>query len=113
MLLTIMIYHYCSSIRVLSSLHVYGFTATCFHVWLTLRMLSFVVDLVLVGSSNVSCAIVIYLSYCYGDQLSFAAFACLLRDPRHYRDYLVCYPISAFGCFMLLLWCLKMGLALD
>ena len=30
-----------------------------FHVWLTLRMLSFVVDLVLVGSSNVSCAIVI------------------------------------------------------
>ena len=84
MLLTIMTYHYCSCIRVLSSLHVYGFTATCFHVWLTLRMLSFVVDLVLVGSSNVSCAIVIYLSYCYGDQLSFAAFACLLRDPRHY-----------------------------
>ena len=36
------------------------------HVWLTLCMLSFVVDLV----------IVIYLSY----QLSFAAFACLLRD---------------------------------
>ena len=31
-----------------------------------------------------SCAIVIYLSYCYGDQLSFAAFACLLRDPRHH-----------------------------
>ena len=55
-----------------------------FHVWLTLRMLSFVVDLVFIGSSNVSCAIVIYLSYCYGDQLSFAAFACLLRDPRHY-----------------------------
>ena len=55
-----------------------------FHVWLTLRMLSFVMDLVLVGSSNVSCAIVIYLSYCYGDQLSFAAFACLLRDPRYY-----------------------------
>ena len=44
------------------------------HVWLTLH--SFVVDLALVGSSNVSCAIVIYLSY----QLSFAAFACLLRD---------------------------------
>ena len=84
MLLTIMTYHYCSCIRVLSSLHVYGFTATCFHVWLTLRMLSFVVDLVLVGSSNVSCAIIIYLSYCYGDQLSFAAFACLLRDPRHH-----------------------------
>ena len=81
-----MTYHYCSSIRVLSSLHVYGFTATCFHVWLTLRMLSFVVDLVLVGSSNVSCAIVIYLSYCYGDQLSFAAFACLLRDSRHYNN---------------------------
>ena len=79
-----MTYHYCSCIRVLSSLHVYGFTATCFHVWLTLRMLSFVVDLVLVGSSNVSCAIVIYLSYCYGDQLSFAAFACLLRDSRHH-----------------------------
>ena len=55
-----------------------------FLVWLTLRILTFVVDLVLVGSSNVSCAIVIYLSYCYGDQLSFAAFACLLRDPRHY-----------------------------
>ena len=55
-----------------------------FHVWLTLRMLSVAVDLVLVGGSNVSCAIVIYLSYCYGDQLSFAAFACLLRDPRHY-----------------------------
>ena len=51
------------------------------HLWLTLCMLSFVVDLVLVGSSNVSCSIVIYLSYCYGDQLSFA---CLLRDPRHY-----------------------------
>ena len=84
MLLTIMTYHYCSGIRVLSSLHVYGFTATCFHVWLTLRMLSIVVDLVLVGSSNVSCAIVIYLSYCYGDQLSFTAFACLLRDSRHH-----------------------------
>ena len=54
------------------------------HLWLTLHMLSFVGDLVLVGSSNVSCAIVIYLSYCYGDQLSFAAFACLLRDPRQY-----------------------------
>ena len=50
------------------------------HVWLTLRMLSFAVDLVLVGSSNVSCVTVIYLSYRYGDQLSFA---CLLRDSRH------------------------------
>ena len=77
-----MTYHYCSCISVLSSLHVYGvLLPRVFHVWLTLRMLSFVVDLVLVGSSNVSCAIVIYLSYCYGDQLSFAAFACLLRDP--------------------------------
>ena len=90
MLLTIMTYHYCSSIRVLSSLHVYGFTATCFHVWLTLRMLSFVVDLVLVGSSNVSCAIVIYLSYCYGDQLSFA---CLLRDSRYHTDQRECWSV--------------------
>ena len=85
MLLTIMTYHYCSCIRVLSSLHVYVLLPRVFHVWLTLRMLSFVVDLVLVGSSNVSCAIVIYLSYCYGDQLSFAAFVCLLRDPRHHN----------------------------
>ena len=69
MLLTTMTYHYCSCIRVLSSLQVYGFTTTCFHVWLTLRMRSSVVNLVLVGSRNVSCAIVIYLSYCYGDQL--------------------------------------------
>ena len=40
-----------------------------FHVWLTLRMLSVVVGLRASGSSNVSCAIVVYLSYCYGDQL--------------------------------------------
>ena len=47
-------------------------------------MLSAVVGPRACGSSNVSCAIVIYLSYCYGNQLSFAAFACLLRDPQHY-----------------------------
>ena len=29
MLLTIMTHHYCSCIRVLSSLHVYGFTTSC------------------------------------------------------------------------------------
>ena len=55
-----------------------------FHVWLTLRMLSFCSGPRACGSSNVSCAIVIYLSYCYGDQLSFAAFACVPRDPQHY-----------------------------
>ena len=27
------------------------------------------------------------LSYCYGDQLSFTAFACLPRDPRHYSNH--------------------------
>ena len=65
MLLTIMTYHYCSCIRVLSSLHVYGFT--------TVIYLSYCV---------------IYLGYCYGDQLSFAVFACLLRDPRYYIIHL-------------------------
>ena len=54
-----------------------------FHVRLTLRMLSVVVGPRACCSSNVSCAIVIYLSYCY-DQLSFAAFMCLLRNTRHY-----------------------------
>ena len=51
------------------------------HVWLTLRMLSFCSGPRACGSSNVSSAIVIYLSYCYGDQLSFAVFACLPMDP--------------------------------
>ena len=52
MLLTIMTYHYCSCIRVLSSLHVYGFTAMCFHVLLTLCMLSVRVGLVLVVAAT-------------------------------------------------------------
>ena len=35
-----------------------------FHVWLTLRMLSVVLAPRVCCSSNVSCAVVIYLSYC-------------------------------------------------
>ena len=59
MLLTIMTYHYCSCIRVLSSLPVYGFTATCFSYMAYSTHAQFCRDLMLVGSSNVSCFIVI------------------------------------------------------
>ena len=62
MLLTIMTYHYCSCIRVLSSLHVYGFTATCFSCMAYSTHAQCCSGPRACGSSNVSCAIVIYLS---------------------------------------------------
>ena len=37
----------------------------------------------LLCSSNVS-----HWSYCFGDQLSFAAFTCLLKDPQHHNKVL-------------------------
>ena len=60
MLLTIMTYIIIVfARRVLPSLHVYGFTATCFSCMAYLRMLSVVVGPHACCSSNVSCAIVI------------------------------------------------------